>query len=259
MIHQKKNVNTGPRQPARLPSVSLIFGAPPPSAGVAGPSYPSSLIASDDDTGGLVASGEGTAAGCPNALGARKPAISGLSAKLTLGVGGAAVGLVADAGVPTAGGALELNSAQRGHLRFVSVRAFVRSFVRRCLSVSPWLDKGRRDHGTHSCGPSARSGRTASVKRQRRTPIRPSPTTEYTAALRQIVLTVVSGLTGRLSVMGVPPSFAILAFFRCRRRSWFFFIRAISSSSLEAPGAEDVNGQCHDAKCQMSARRSVIV
>ena len=137
MIHQKKHVNTGPRQPARLPSVSLIFGAPPPSVGVAGPSYPSSLIASDDDTGGLVASGEGTAAGCPNALGARRPAISGLSAKLTLGVGGAAVGLVADAGVPTAGGAPELNSAQRGHLRFVSVRAFVRSFVRSFVGVCP--------------------------------------------------------------------------------------------------------------------------
>ena len=50
-------------------------------------------------------------------------------------VGGAAVGLVADAGVPTAGGAPELNSAQRGHLRFVSVRAFVRSFVRSSVSV----------------------------------------------------------------------------------------------------------------------------
>jgi len=32
--------------------------------------------------------------------------------------------------------------------------------------------------------------------------------------------------------MGVPPSLTILAFFRCRRRSWFFFLLAISSSSL---------------------------
>lgn len=45
-------------------------------------------------------------------------------------------------------------------------------------------------------------------------------------------LTVVSGLVFRLSVRGVPPSLAILAFFLCKRRSWFFFIRAISSSSL---------------------------
>lgn len=45
-------------------------------------------------------------------------------------------------------------------------------------------------------------------------------------------LTVVSGLSGRPSCMGVPPSLTILAFFRWRRRSWFFFILAISSSSL---------------------------
>ena len=46
------------------------------------------------------------------------------------------------------------------------------------------------------------------------------------------VITVVSGLTGRLSCMGVPPSLTIFAFFLCNRLSWFFFIRAISSSSL---------------------------
>ena len=46
------------------------------------------------------------------------------------------------------------------------------------------------------------------------------------------MFTVVSGLTGRLSCMGVPPSLTILAFFLWSRLSWFFFIRAISSSSL---------------------------
>jgi hypothetical protein len=44
--------------------------------------------------------------------------------------------------------------------------------------------------------------------------------------------TVVSGLIGRLRVIGVPPSFAIFAFLRWSRRSWFFFMRAISSSNL---------------------------
>lgn len=44
--------------------------------------------------------------------------------------------------------------------------------------------------------------------------------------------TVVSGLTGRFSCIGVPPSLTIFAFFLCKRRSWFFFILAISSSSL---------------------------
>ena len=46
-------------------------------------------------------------------------------------------------------------------------------------------------------------------------------------------LTVVSGLMGRLSWSGVPPSLTIFAFFLCRRRSWFFFMRAISSSILQ--------------------------
>ena len=44
--------------------------------------------------------------------------------------------------------------------------------------------------------------------------------------------TVVSGLIGRLRVISVPPSFAIFAFLRWSRRSWFFFMRAISSSNL---------------------------
>jgi len=42
---------------------------------------------------------------------------------------------------------------------------------------------------------------------------------------------VVSGLIGRLSVIRVPPSLAIFAFLRWSRRSWFFFMRAISSSN----------------------------
>ena len=43
---------------------------------------------------------------------------------------------------------------------------------------------------------------------------------------------MVSGLIGRLSVIRVPPSLAIFAFLRWSRRSWFFFMRAISSSNL---------------------------
>lgn len=46
-------------------------------------------------------------------------------------------------------------------------------------------------------------------------------------------LTVVSGLIGRFNCIGVPPAWTILAFFLCSLRSWFFFIRAISSSSLK--------------------------
>ena len=45
-------------------------------------------------------------------------------------------------------------------------------------------------------------------------------------------LTVVSGLIGRLSCSGVPPSLTIFAFLRWSRRSWFFFRRASSSSIL---------------------------
>ena len=50
-----------------------------------------------------------------------------------------------------------------------------------------------------------------------------------------------SGLIGRLSVISVPPSFAIFAFLRWSRRSWFFFMRAISSSNLRM-NAKNVRG-----------------
>lgn len=46
------------------------------------------------------------------------------------------------------------------------------------------------------------------------------------------IITVVSGFSGLLSCIGVPPSFTIFAFLRCKRRSWFFFILAIRSSNL---------------------------
>ena len=42
-----------------------------------------------------------------------------------------------------------------------------------------------------------------------------------------------SGFIGRSSCIGVPPSLTIFAFFLCKRRSWFFFILAICSSSLQ--------------------------
>lgn len=41
-----------------------------------------------------------------------------------------------------------------------------------------------------------------------------------------------SGFIGRSSCIGIPPSLTIFAFFLCKRRSWFFFILAICSSSL---------------------------
>lgn len=45
------------------------------------------------------------------------------------------------------------------------------------------------------------------------------PTVKHIIIKGVKILTVVSGLTGRLRVMGVPPSFTIFAFFLCRRRS----------------------------------------
>jgi hypothetical protein len=66
------------------------------------------------DTGGLVASGEGTAAGKPN-VGASAPRLNPRLGRF--GVPGAG-GLTAEpVGVEGPG---VLNSAQRGHLRFVS-------------------------------------------------------------------------------------------------------------------------------------------
>lgn len=62
--------------------------------------------------------------------------------------------------------------------------------------------------------------------------------------------TVVSGLTGRLSCIGVPPSLTILAFLRCRRRSWFFFILAISSSSLFRAFCQQLSKTFELLECQ---------
>jgi hypothetical protein len=79
-------------------SVSLIFGAVDTS--------PAAAI-----TGGLVASGEGT---CSELLGP-KP-----SELLRLGVNGGGLPADPDAEAAAGGCVPELNSAQRGHLRFVS-------------------------------------------------------------------------------------------------------------------------------------------
>jgi hypothetical protein len=91
-------------------SINLIFGAEP--LGVPGTASRSSMA----DMGGLVAKGDGTAAGNPNV------AVEGPLLKPRLGkfavVGGG--GLVAD-GVEEVGTVLLLNSAQRGHLRLVSI------------------------------------------------------------------------------------------------------------------------------------------
>lgn len=69
------------------------------------------------DMGGLVAKGDGTAAGNPNV------AVEGPRLNPRLGrfavVGGG--GLVAEEGVEGVGTVLLLNSAQRGHLRLVSI------------------------------------------------------------------------------------------------------------------------------------------
>lgn len=88
-------------------SVSLILGA---ALGV-------DSMSSIADTGGLVASGDGTAA-----LNPKDAFCDGLLKPLNpdpLGVAGG--GLDAD-GVTGTGGAPLLNSAHRGHLRFVSVQ-----------------------------------------------------------------------------------------------------------------------------------------
>ena len=84
-------------------SVSLILGAEPD--GVEG--MTSSSMA---DMGGLVASGEGTAAGCPKTF-----EVARLNPILGKAAGGC--GLETDGVV---GAVPLLNSAQRGHLRFVS-------------------------------------------------------------------------------------------------------------------------------------------
>jgi hypothetical protein len=85
-------------------SVSFIFGAAGTSSDAA-------------TTGGLVASGEGT---CSELLGPKPSEV-----RLGVNGGGLPAGpdAEAEAGVGVAGGCVpELNSAQRGHLRFVSER-----------------------------------------------------------------------------------------------------------------------------------------
>jgi hypothetical protein len=105
-------------------NVSLIFGAAAADEeGVPDGSImpPSSSIA---NIGGLVANGDGTAAGNPNEL----PPAGGprLNPKLVNPGAVGAVGLVAGADGVRGGGTVPLlNSAQRGHLRFVSIEAHV--------------------------------------------------------------------------------------------------------------------------------------
>lgn len=87
--------------------VNLIFGPEP--LGVGGTRSSSSMA----DIGGLMANGEGTAAGKPNEA-LEGPRLNPRFGKFPVAGGG----LVADPGV---GGAVPLlNSAQRGHFRFVS-------------------------------------------------------------------------------------------------------------------------------------------
>jgi len=90
-----------------LLSINLILGAEP--LGVPGMASRSSSMA---DMGGLVAKGDGTAAGNPNAA-AEGPRLKPRLGRFAV-VGG---GLVAE---PDGVGAVPLlNSAQRGHFRFV--------------------------------------------------------------------------------------------------------------------------------------------
>lgn len=118
-------------------------------------------------------------------------------------------GLVAD-GVAGTGGAPLLNSAQRGHFRLVSTAPCQNSKI-------------AGEKATYSCDPSVRSGRSAAVKKA---------WVKAQHGGRKGIITVVSGFSGRLSCIGVPPSLTIFAFLRCNRRSWFFFILAMRSSNL---------------------------
>lgn len=118
-------------------SVSLILG-PVESDGRAG------SLSSIADTGGLVASGDGTAAGNPkDVLG---PLLKPRFGKLA---GGGLVAVPDE--VDGTGAAPLLNSAQRGHLRLVSRLHLRKPSLRKLLKM------------THSCDPSGRSVRSASV------------------------------------------------------------------------------------------------
>jgi hypothetical protein len=96
--------------------VSLILGTDVAGAGVGVGSSPAM-----PDTGGLVARGDGTAAGKPKVLRAT-PRLNPRFGRF--GVPGTTAGVPGGATDP---GGVEgpgvLNSAQRGHLRFVSVRS----------------------------------------------------------------------------------------------------------------------------------------
>lgn len=166
-------------------SVSLIFGFA--IDGVDG--IPSSSMA---DTGGLVANGEGTAAGNPNAA----PEEPRLNPKVGNPEGGGLVAEPEGMGVP--GPVPLLNSAQRGHFRFVSASLL---FTRRRKKK----DGGIRTHVSHLSTVTA-------------------PPLQYNALVICLMAvgrkrTVVSGFNGRLSCIGVPPSLTIFAFFRWRRLS----------------------------------------
>jgi hypothetical protein len=112
-------------RPQFLLSVSLILGAAlPEPEGVDVPvvSAPGSSIA---NTGGLVARGDETATGKPklDTEGPRaNPRLIFWIGSVGVAEPGGGAGLEADAGPEgvLAGIVLELNSAQRGHLRFVS-------------------------------------------------------------------------------------------------------------------------------------------
>ena len=105
-------------------------------------------------TGGLVASGEGTW----SELLWPKPR------ELKLGVNGGGLPAAAAAGVGVAGGCTpELNSAQRGHLRFVS--ASEKNKIKIEWEEGQQIQEGRAyvERRTYSYDPSVRSGRSVSV------------------------------------------------------------------------------------------------
>ena len=118
--------------------------------------------------GGLIASGEGPCASKPEAPGALsvlepapgvKRVLPAPNAVVSVGDVALAGGLDAEA-AGVRGGAPELNSAQRGHFRFVSAQGGTR-ISRRVLS----RDEGQAD-STYSCAPSDRSDRIVSEERK---------------------------------------------------------------------------------------------
>jgi len=126
--------------------VSLIFGAE--EDGVEGMASSSSIIAV---MGGLVARGDGTATGCPKAEPGRPKPLR-LEGRVAEGGGGLAiepVGVGPDGAVPL------LNSAQRGHFRFVSLEV---NGIRTQWDASA--------ESTYSCAPFDRNDHNAAVQKQ---------------------------------------------------------------------------------------------